>query len=155
MYFVSRQCNYYDEGAYSVEIALALDVSGPGALVAKYSGELEEYDDPREAASAAIGIAGAWRKDLAQEDKADELPAECFTVAGNALVYPTVADAFTADELTAWAQERYERLPRCEVCGDVVASGEKYRDEFGESFAACCDVHAETYLEREDSSDDE
>ena len=64
-FFVSRQ-SYWPEGQLTVEIAGGgLDYANPDMLVEKYKhlGEGQEFDDPVEAAEAAIAVAQAWRKD--------------------------------------------------------------------------------------------
>jgi len=68
-YFVSRQC-YWPDGQLTVEIAGGgLDYANPDMLVEKYKhlGEGREYEDPMEAAEAAIEIARAWRMDAPDE----------------------------------------------------------------------------------------
>ncbi len=40
-----------------------LDYTNPDALVARYGGEFETYDDPREAVETAIAICKAWQED--------------------------------------------------------------------------------------------
>jgi hypothetical protein len=135
-FYVTRQSNYYDEGAYSVEIARELDYAGPGALVQKYPGEFEEYNDPREAAEAAIRIARAWRADKGLID----VPYELFTLAMNDMVYATVNDAMTSGELREWAQRVYDNMPKCRHCGDIVNSRALWypMDFVGEEEFACC-----------------
>lgn len=105
-YYVSRQSNYYDEGAHSVEIAADLDYSSPGMLSPAYqdAGEGQEYDDVREAAAAAVAVAKRWRADVGRKVDGG-LPFRCFTVSMNSYCYPSMGDAMTAPEIVAWARE--------------------------------------------------
>ena len=52
---VTRQRQFPD-GTELVEVS-AGDYCNPDCLSARYSGEMEEFSDPREAVSVAIGIA--------------------------------------------------------------------------------------------------
>lgn len=113
---VSRQSNYYDGGAYSVEIARDLDYAGPGMLAGDWPEE-GDYDDPRDAAQAAAQLAERWGEQEGWERwgmPGDPMP---ITVSMNAMVYPTVKDGMTPEEARAWAQDRYDRMPKCDRCG--------------------------------------
>ena len=58
---VTRQLQW-PEGKRVVEVSVGgMDYVNPDALVAKYQGELEEYDDPIEAVEAAIDVCRRWR----------------------------------------------------------------------------------------------
>lgn len=144
-YTVTRQSNYYDEGAYSVEIAYTLDYAGPGALAQKYLEDFAQYDDPREAAEAAIKLRRQWveslTSNLAEWFRANERIR--FTLAMNSVCYPTVNDAMSASELRRWARAEYDRLPKCDHCGTIASSEDNYMDEFGDNFTACCSSHAD------------
>lgn len=123
-YTVSRQSYVFDDGALAVEVARCFDYMSPGALVERYSGEFEEFADPREAAEAAIAIAKQWR--------ADEHRRIPYTIAGNSYVYPTTADGMNAAELRAWARDEYAGLKKCDHCGDVIDGDTwKHADDFG------------------------
>jgi len=115
-YYVSMQSNFYDDGRYSVEIARALDFSGPGALASDLAGNGSEHDDPREAVAAAIELAKFWRAEIGRK-RDSGLPFRCFTIAGNAYCYPTVEDAMTAPELLKWAETEWKSIPKCDHCG--------------------------------------
>jgi hypothetical protein len=143
--YVTRQSNYYDSGAYSVELASELNVSGPGALVSKYAGEFEEYDDPREAADVAIRIRKEWQKeeglDYSTWPPQGVIP---FTLQMNDMVYATVNDGLTAAGLRRWANEQYDKLPKCDRCGSIGAT--TWRDGWGEEVLACGEFCAEEML---------
>lgn len=63
MYAVTRQIQW-PTGEHVVEIASGgMDYTNPDALVARYPGEFQEFDDPKEALDAALAIAEAWQKD--------------------------------------------------------------------------------------------
>jgi len=58
---VTRQ-RQWPEGKRVVEVSVGgMDYVNPDALVAKYPGELAEYDDPIEAVEAAIDVCRKWR----------------------------------------------------------------------------------------------
>lgn len=155
MFYVSRQSNYYDDGAYSVEVARRLDCSGPGTLVARYAqlGEGDEYDNPHDAVEAAIAISRAWRGEIGRAS----VPFRCFTIAGNAFVYSTVKDAMTIPELRAWARGEWDALKKCDRCGDPIM-GETWRlvedPDIGDFCSEnCCDRAMEDM--RDAAADDE
>ena len=149
---VTRQSNYYDGGAYSVEIAAELDYAGPGALSKLYSGDFAEEDDPRELAEVAIQL----RKDWINNNRSIEyIP---FTLSMNGILYATVNDGLTASGLRRWAKEQYEKLPKCDYCGELAGSRSTYQsyDTFASEVVACSEYHAELLLqdESEDKDDD-
>ena len=62
-YTVTRQLQWPD-GTPVVEISAGgMDYTNPDALSAKYPGEFETFDDPEEAAQAALQILALWRAD--------------------------------------------------------------------------------------------
>ena len=114
-YAITRQ-HYWGadpDEALNVEIAAGgIDYAGPDALVGKYAGEFMVYADPREAVEAAIEIATQWQRDC---------PGETINmVAGYSLdmVYP--ANAMGIEELRAWGEKEYARLPKCSRCEDLL-----------------------------------
>ena len=110
-YTVTRQIQW-PYGTPVVEVSGGgLDYTNPDALVAKYPGEFETYDDPREAVNVAIAICEAWRKD-------DEPDAQMGYGATGGMTMPF--DASTYEEARAWAQKRYETLPKCDRCGELL-----------------------------------
>ncbi len=115
-WFVSRQRNWPD-GDLVVEIAAGgLDYSNPGMLVSKYSGEGQEYTDPREAVEAAIKIATAWRKDAPKE----EIGIAHGSTGGWTMPFegePLTDETFK--ELREWADAAWESQPKCDVCGGL------------------------------------
>jgi hypothetical protein len=143
VFYVSRQSYFYDEGAYGVEVATKLDYVSPGELGPMYGDAIAAYEDPREAATAAIELAKRWRGEVG----AVRLPGACFTIANNALVYPTVADAMNAREVRAWACRRWEGMPKCERCGDVEGVREWRSTNTDETVVACGESCAEALLD--------
>lgn len=137
-YFVSRQVSVFD-GERAVEIAYGLANSSPDALARHYEGELETYEDPREAAEAAIRLAAEWGKAVGET-----IPIT--RAASGALgVYPCAADGYTPEETRSWAETEYAAIPKCEACGEP---GQEYvATETGEPFVACGDMHAEEIAE--------
>ncbi|MDP2953439.1 MAG: hypothetical protein Q8O76_09010, partial [Chloroflexota bacterium] len=112
-YTVTRQRQWPD-GTPVVEVSAGgLDYTNPDALVAKYPGEFQTYDDPREAVNVAIAICEAWRKD-------GEPEAQVGYGATGGMTMPF--DACPYEEARAWAQERYEALPKCDRCRNMLPS---------------------------------
>ncbi len=63
MYTITRQIQWPD-GTSIVEISEGeLDYTNPDALVEKYPGEFETFDNPIEAVNTAIEICKSWRND--------------------------------------------------------------------------------------------
>lgn len=130
-WFVSRQ-SYASMGEDALVVEIAgggLDYSNPGMLVTKFSGEGEEYTDPREAAKAAIEIAQAWRKASGKE-----ITVRYGHTGGNTMPF----DEATDEEVTAWAEERYENLPKCPECGDVMGEDRWKPTDMHVDDEACC-----------------
>ena len=99
MYFVSRQC-YWPDGRNVVEIAEGgLDYANPDMLVSKYPGEGEEYEDPREAVTAALEIAKLWRSDSNEEIE---------VAYGNTLGFTMPFEGSEEKDLIEWAEKRYQ-----------------------------------------------
>lgn len=110
-YTVTRQLQW-PEGTPVVEVSSGgIDYTNPDALAKKYRGEFETFDDPREAATAAIAICKAWRKD-------GEKKAQVGHGATGGMTMPF--DACTYEELLDWADKTYEKLPKCNRCGNLL-----------------------------------
>lgn len=112
MYTITRQRQWPD-GDNVVEISSGgLDYCNPDALVQKYDGEFEQYDDPREAVEIAIEICRAWRADGCKG-----------AVVGTGSTGGTTMpfDGTTFKAAIAWAQAKYDRLEKCPTCEAVVA----------------------------------
>ena len=141
-YYVTRQSYAHDSGAFAVEIAKTLDVASPDALAQKYPGEMEGYDDPREAARAAVTVRDLWERDMhdGTERGSGWVP---FTLATTSLVYPTVEDGWGTAELEEWANAEFERLPKCDHCLTPI-NGDAWRrfDDAGfDDAPAYCSEH--------------
>lgn len=137
-YFVSRQ-NYWgvepEEGTV-VEIAAGgLDFANPDMLVPKWKnlGEGQEFSDPREAVACAIKICQAWR--LAGEENAK---IACGFTGGNTLPFEPKA----IEELEAWAEATYEKLPKCDCCGMLLGK-ETYGHEYSDGYPFCSEYCSE------------
>ena len=122
-YFVSRQ-KYWPTGELVVEVAVGgLNYANPDMLVPEFPGEGEEYRDPREAVTAAIKIADAWKAAYGGTD------IEVRTGFTHGFTAPFESGSY--DEARAWAQRQYEQLEKCEGCGGLF-NDERYTDSFGE-----------------------
>lgn len=154
MYYVSRQ-RYWGEDINCVEIALGGgDYANPDMLGCKYPGEGVDYLDPREAAEAAIEIRKLWQ--------ADEPELEITVDYGCTLGFTMpFTDDNTDEELIAWANERYEKLEKCQHCGEPLPENERdvfYLMDVDEKF--CSERCAERYweewcLDNEEDEEDE
>ena len=112
MWFVSRQC-YWPDGNNVVEIAGGgLDYANPDMLVSKYAGEGKEYEDPREAVTAALEIAKQW--------KADSKDKEIEVVYGYTGGFTIPFEGSEEKELKEWAEKAYQELPKCDQCGELI-----------------------------------
>lgn len=110
-YTVTRQ-RQWPEGTPVVEISSGgIDYTNPDALVKKYQGEFETFDDPREAATAAIAICNAWRKDRASKAKVGH-------GATGGMTMPF--DPTTFRDLLRWAKKVFKSLPKCDRCGELL-----------------------------------
>lgn len=111
MYTITRQ-RQWPEGTPMVEISAgSLDYTNPDALGAKYQGEFQTYDDPREAVETAIAICKAWRRD------GEERARVAYGATGG-MTMPF--DPSTFEGSRQWARERYESLPKCARCGELL-----------------------------------
>lgn len=112
-YYVSRQVSWPD-GIRYVEIETGgLDMASPGQV-----GAGEEFDDPREAAEEAIRQREAW-SNLIHE----RVPVAIGTTMGDLAVHSP--DHMTEEEIRGWAAEIFEKLPKCDRCGELIT--ERYR----------------------------
>ena len=116
-YVVTRQIQW-PEGKHVVEISAGgFDYTNPDALVAKYPGEFGEFCDPREALKVAFDIAECWQK--------DEPEKKIGIGAGYTGGYTMPFESMDRVDLEQWAQEEYEKLRKCNKCGDFI-KGDQY-----------------------------
>jgi hypothetical protein len=148
MWTVTRQRQWPD-GDLVVEISAGSgDYTNPGALVERYNGEFEEFADPREAVSTAIAIAQAWQKDQPDE----EIGIAHGATGGYTMPFsgePLTEEVFA--DLRAWAEKQYEKLPKCDQCGEVMGK-ERYRVFDYDDFEFCREYCAEKFAEANDDS---
>lgn len=138
MYTVTRQRQFPD-GDNVVEISEGgIDYTNPDALGAKYKGEFQEFEDPREAVSIAIEICRQWRQDSEPKAKLG---------IGATGGYTMPFDSTTFKDARNWADEIWEKLEKCPACGIVMEdakewwnAGEWIGDEFlpNEDFGKYC-----------------
>lgn len=111
MYTVTRQVQW-PEGTNVVEISEGgIDYCNPDALSPKYSGEMEEYNNPIEAVNVAIEICKAWRKDGCKDAS---LGVGC--TSGMTMPFETC----TFRDARKWATETYEHLKKCSSCNEIL-----------------------------------
>jgi len=131
-YTVTRQ-HQWPDGTSMLEVSAGgRDYNNPDALVTKYPGEFETYDDLREAVTVAIAIYDAWRKD-------GEPEAQVGYGATGGDTMPS--DACTYEEAKGWAQERYQALPKCPRCGDLLGRQRYKHTERLDSDEEYCSPH--------------
>ena len=130
-YIVNCQHYFYSD-AHVVEIAYpGWDYVGSDMLATYYTDE-GEYSDPREALEAAIKV-----RDQLQADHPDEEVGIAFGHFD--LVEGEPQDL---DDLKQEIEDHYQRLPKCDLCGDIIETASWIADDpdFG-SF--CSEVCAE------------
>lgn len=116
MAFVVTRQHYYYSGRRLVEVAQGgRDYSGSDALSARYEGEFEEFDDPREAVSVAIAIQNAWRKDSKSGNRIG------LTVC-NTMGMGLEGEPIRQRDAIKLATKLYEALPKCDNCDKPLKS---------------------------------
>ncbi len=108
---VTRQVQW-PSGDPVVEVSEGgLGYTNPDALAGDYPGEFQTFDDPEEAAEAAIQVCELWRKDSQPE-------AQVAHGATGGMTMPFAACPY--EELRRWAKVAKERLATCARCGAVL-----------------------------------
>jgi len=148
-YWVCRVAPCYGSAGdydYHVEVAHDFEATSPDALGVKYKelGEGEGYEDPREAATAAIKVAARWA-----QDESERIGLAWQTRAGG--YFGVVADEADEEELKSLAEKEYESIPKCARCGDILGKT-WYHDYFGED--KYCSEFCATETMRELDEDD-
>lgn len=144
-YFVSRQAQYYS-GSHIVEVADGLDSSGPDMLAESYKnlGEGRLFDDPREAANAAIVICQTWRRDCPEDKPKVSWQTRLWGEMGGE------SEPMTFKALRNAASQEYEKLPKCEYCGGLYEDGKYWTLPWifsGEDERMCSENCADKRLE--------
>jgi hypothetical protein len=139
-YYVSRQV-YWPEGQHVVEIAPGLNHASADMLTALYKrlGEGQEFDDPREAAEAAILVRRQWAKDSAKRVGLSFGDADLGW------------EAWTQKKLLAWADKMHEKVPKCDWCGEVLGSkrGDRWQHQDFPDETFCSERCIEKMLEEQ------
>lgn len=143
---VTRQCHWPD-GKNVVEISHGtLDYANPDALAQKYKGELQEYHDPREAVTVAIQIAQQWKRDYPGLSIHIDHGATCgFTMPFDGMPM----GAATYSHLGKWAKLLFEKLPKCEQCGEPLGKERWKSDQYDDEYNCCSEYCAEKKYEWE------
>ena len=120
MYCVTRQ-RYYglnEFNCHCVEVAEGgIDYCGPNALQAQYTGEFQEFQDPRKAVEVAISIADKWKQDN---------PNLQINVAmGCNFGFTIPFSPQTVDEIRSKAQKIYDTLEKCPRCQSILPEKDK------------------------------
>lgn len=110
-YAVTRQCYYYSDTPFTVEIVKGgVDFAGADMLVCKYKGEGYGCADPREALRTANMIACQWRKD----DPSIDIGVTYVGLGGMGLE----GEHIPQTELVEIVISEWESLPQCPLCGE-------------------------------------
>jgi len=145
--FVVTRQSYWPDGDNVVEIAEGgIDYCNPDALTAKYSGEFEEFFDPREAVEIAINILKECRKD---SGKSRSIRLAIGNTHGMTLPFEhcTIKDARKV------AQHIFKSLPKCARCGELIERESFYHElSDGEVFCReyCAEEDYAQYLQPEE-----
>ena len=137
-FFVSRQ-SYWgveEEDGTVVEIAFGgCDFANPDMLSVKWPrlGEGQEFSDPREAVEAAIKVCDAWRKAGCPQAKI-----AMGSTGGCTIPFETKEYG----EARARAEVIWEKLPKCDECGEVLGKECFSHDLCDDQF--CSEACAET-----------
>jgi hypothetical protein len=116
MFTVTRQRQWPD-GVDIVEVSAGgIDYTNPDALSAKYSGEFQEFTDPREAVTTAIEIARQWRKDSHKR---------IAVAVGDTYGMTIPFSPDTQAHAIAWARKIWESLPKCGGCNGPLPNSRK------------------------------
>lgn len=111
MYTITRQCQW-PEGNNVVEISYGgIDYTNPDALVSKYPGEFETFDNPIDAANTAIEICKAWRNDGTKDAKVG---------VGSTGGYTMPFEVSTFKEVREWSKKEFDTLEKCPICNAIV-----------------------------------
>lgn len=144
MHTVTRQLQW-PEGARVVEISEgSIDYSNPGALSAKYRGEFEGFDDPREAVETAIEIAQRWQAD--EPDK--RILIDHGATGGGTMPFdgmPLCPNTYM--KLRQWANAQYETLPKCDCCGKPLGKERYTLVDYEPDSVFCSEYCAERELD--------
>ncbi len=116
---VVEVCGTVSQTRYSID-----NYSNPGALVAKYTGEFETFDNPIAAAAAAISIYHAWKADGGKR-----LSIRHGFTGGSTMPFDAPEHGAGIRDIEAYAKEAYDLLPKCPVCGDIMGK-ETYISDF-------------------------
>jgi len=152
--YVSRQISWPDGFRY-VEIETGgPDMASPGELAGRLGGE-GEYTDPREAVEAAIALWETWQA----VEPYSAIGISLGTTLGGVCVHDPDMQP-DLDALRAWAEERYEDMPKCDRCGDPLGKETWTLPDYDyadERFCSenCADLAREFYEEVEAELDDE
>lgn len=148
MWTVTRQGQWPTEENVVEVSEGGIDYCNPDALVKKYPGEFETFDDPREAAEVAIEICRLWRKDYIPESErmyskkwphVKRDPRYRPKVgAGSTGGWTMPLDACTFKQLRQWAKKTWDELEKCACGKPLPAKKKRWRadDWSGEEFCS-------------------
>jgi len=144
-YIITRQAE--TEGYGFIEVTYDKGFIGKNALKKKYTGEFEDFDDPRAAVETAILIRGLW-----QREEPDLMIGYGF---GSTIDQSVAAHAtYDAEKLRKWALDRVRSFPFCEWCDGIIYKPDdiySYKDYPGVVF--CCKAHGAEWLDDKEATE--
>lgn len=138
-WFVSRQ-DYWGvcegDGTIVEVVSGGVDFANPDMLGVKWPhlGEGKEFNDPREAVSAAIAICEEWKK----------TDPNAHVAMGGTLGFTCYMEWEEYDVLRLKAEELWEKLPKCAECGGILGK-KTYTHDLSDGAEFC-----RTYCAEED-----
>ena len=138
MFTVTRQIQWPD-GDKVVEVSQGgLDYCNPDALCERYAGELQEYDDPRIAVDVAIEIAKEWNRDSKEPVLISMGCTWGYTIPFEGMELSKE----TFKLLQNNAEVIYQRMPKCDYCGELIGKN-KYTNHGWTESVYCSEYCAE------------
>ena len=138
-FYVTRQI-FFPDGAHGIEITQGIDSASPDALAAKYDEERGGYQSPIDAASAAIELRKKWAQDCQKRVR--------IYIAGYAPQLGIYGDnPVTPRECIAWGKAKYQNMPKCDKCGEILG-GDTYRAMELDDSVFCSQYCAEYMLDQ-------
>jgi hypothetical protein len=153
-YVISRQLSWPD-GIYYVELETGgEDSTSPGMM-----GSCKTFGDPRDATTALITMRNNWQAEFVPNEGEDDPQTTILVSIGTTGggMFSHDPSELTDEQIKEWADKEYEKLPKCDRCGDVI--DEKYTifdDPDAGDFCSenCANLEIDWRAKEEEDSDD-
>lgn len=118
MFVVTRQLQW-PEGKKVVELSYgSIDYVNPDALSPMFEGEMEEINDPRDAAKIAISVYNKWKK--------NEPNSKIYIGIGDTGGYTAPFEALNnIKDIEKIAEDIYKKMPKCAKCRELLPDKNK------------------------------